>query len=72
MRYETIGGQVTKGETFQKMLYHLDELQECATVMSHLSGLNDEPLNVKGWLAVAEMIKLNRVTITKFAQKGFQ
>ncbi len=72
MKYETIGGQVTRGETFAKMIHNLREAQECAAVLSHLSGLNNEKLNSQGWLATSEMLKKTAINVTKFAQKGFQ
>lgn len=72
MKYETIGGQVTQGETYMKMMDHLRELQECAAVMAHLANANDEKLLAQGWLATTEMFKLVQSQVTKLATKGLQ
>jgi hypothetical protein len=72
MKYETIGGQVTQGETYMKLMDHLREAQECAAVLSHLTGLNDEKLLSQGWLGISEMFKLIQGQVTKLATKGLQ
>ena len=35
-KYSTIGGQVTRGEAFAKLIHHLNEAADQAAVLSHL------------------------------------
>ena len=35
-KYSTIGGQVTRGESFAKLIHHLNEAADQAAVLSHL------------------------------------
>lgn len=72
MKYETIGGQVTRGETFAKLLMHLREAQECCAVLGHLEGLHSAPLIQQGWYAVSEMLKRTQFQVTKFAKEARQ
>jgi hypothetical protein len=72
MKYETIGGQVTQGETYRKLMDHLREAQECAAALSHLTGMNDEKLLSQGWVGISEMFKLIQGQVTKLATKGLQ
>lgn len=68
-KFETIGGQVTEGETFAKLLEHLREAQDAAAVLGHLAQANDHALRGRGWLAVSEMLKLTIHNVTKLAMK---
>ena len=74
-KYSTIGGQVTRGETFAKLIHHLNEAADQAAVLSHLHNTElskmDE-LSAKGWLAVHEMLLKVRHTITELAKNKFQ
>ena len=71
-KYSTIGGQVTRGEAFAKLIHHLNEAADQAAVLSHLHNTEisklDE-LSAKGWLAVHEMLLKVRHTITELAKK---
>lgn len=72
MRYETIGGQVTQGINFAKMLDLLRELQECTAVQGHLvkmqgSGHKDDAL-AAGWLVISENLKMMERFVTQMAQ----
>ena len=72
MKYETIGGQVTRGETYAKLMDHLREAQECACVLAHLHNTEDNDMDkllAKGWLGVAEMFRLTQHKITLMAMK---
>jgi len=72
LKYETIGGQVTRGETYAKLMDHLREAQECACVLSHLhntEGNDMDKLLAKGWLGVAEMFRVTQLKITQMAMK---
>ncbi len=72
MRYETIGGQVTRGETYAKLMDHLREAQECACVLAHLHNTEDNDMDkllARGWLGVAEMFRLAQDKVTKLAMK---
>jgi hypothetical protein len=72
---ESTGGVVTRGETFSKLLHHLDEARECASVMAHLhntEGREADKLLVKGWLGVAELFLQLRKQVTELAMKRMQ
>ena len=74
-KYSTIGGQVTRGEAFSKLLHHLNEAADQAAVISHLhitEGSKMEELMAQGWKGVHEMLLLVRNTIVKMAQNKFQ
>lgn len=71
MTIPTIGGRPSTGETFTKLLYHLDEIQELCAVMAHLNNTesgDQVALHVKGWLAMAEMFKLTRHNVVELAK----
>jgi hypothetical protein len=72
---ESTGGVVTRGETFSKLLHHLDEARECASVMAHLhntEGNDADTLLAKGWLGVAELFLRLRHQVTELATKRMQ
>ena len=74
-KYSTIGGQVTRGEAFAKLLHHLNEAADQAAVISHLhntEGSQMENLMAKGWLGVHEMLIMIRAKITEMAKNKFQ
>jgi len=73
MRYETIGGQVTRGETYAKLMDHLREAQECCYVLSHLhrTESGDKDAILAGmWMAVGEAFRIHQMKITEMAKKG--
>lgn len=75
MKYETLGGQVTRGETYAKMLDHMRELQDCAAVMAHLhntEGNDMDKLLAKGWLGISEMFRLIEHKVTALAMGKLQ
>jgi hypothetical protein len=74
-KYPTIGGVVTRGETFTKILHHLDELQDLYAVMAHLLRTEDGPMDrllSKGWLGMVELTKMQRHKITEMAMGKLQ
>lgn len=74
-KYETIGGQVTRGETFAKLLDHLREAEECCYVISHLHNTedaNNDRLLATGWRGVGQMLELVRSRVTKMAAGKLQ
>lgn len=68
--FSTIGGQVTRGETYSKLLHHLSEAEDCMQVMGHLHQTEDtdkDRLLAHGWRGMAELIQRLRTQITKLA-----
>lgn len=70
--WETVGGQVTQGINFAKMLDLLRELQEVMAVQGHLvkmqgSGDRDNAL-AAGWLVCAENIRMIERFVIQMAQ----
>jgi hypothetical protein len=47
----------TSGEVFAKLLEHMREAQDCCAMLSHLEGLNDQPVRSRGWLSIEEQLK---------------
>ena len=75
MKYETVAGQVTRGETYAKLMDHLREIQECAAVMAHLhntEGNDADQLIAKGWLGVAELFRMIQHKVTDLAMRKMQ
>jgi hypothetical protein len=75
MPYETIGGQITRGELYAKIMDHLREIQDSCCMMAHLHNTehNDmDKLLAKGWLGMAEMFRLVQFKVTKLAQNKLQ
>ena len=73
--FSTIGGVVTKGETFSLLLHHLDMARDQMLVMSHLHKTEDsnkDDLRAKGWAAMAEMHKLIRHKVVEMAKGSIQ
>lgn len=74
-KYSTIGGQVTRGEAFSKLLHHLNEAADQAAVLSHLHNTEIsemDQLMAKGWLGIHELMLRMRHTITEMAKNKFQ
>lgn len=73
----TIGGVVTQGEVYTKLLYHLREAQNLMATMAHLIQMQDssnplEGLLAKGWLGMSEMMAMIIDKVTKLATKRLQ
>lgn len=74
-KYETLGGVVTRGETYAKLMDHLREAQDCCAVLSHLHNTEDneaDKLLARGWLGVAEMFRLVQHKVTQMAMGKLQ
>ena len=72
---ETVGGIATRGETFSKLLHHLDEARECASVMAHLhntEGNDVDKFFARCWLDIAELLLRFRHQVTEMAKRGLQ
>lgn len=75
MSLPTIGGVVTRGETYTKLLHHLVECQELCAVMSHLHQTEDSAMDktlAHGWLAIAEHMRVMQHQVTKMAMNKLQ
>lgn len=73
--FSTIGGVVTRGETYSKLLWHLQEAQDMCAVMSHLHSTEDnhmDKLLAKGWLGIAENMKRMQGIVTEMAMNKLQ
>lgn len=73
--FPTIGGVVTRGETYAKLLHHLSEAQNLCCVMAHLhqtEGNEVDSLLAKGWLGMAELYRMNQQVVTKMAMGRMQ
>lgn len=74
-KYETLGGHVTRGEAFSKLLHHLSEAADQAALLGHLHNTEESEMDrllAKGWLGVHELILRMRTQITKLAANKFQ
>lgn len=74
-KYETIGGVVTRGETYAKIIDLLDQLMDQLAVMAHLhntEGNDMDKLLAKGWLGIVELMKRMKYQITQLATRGLQ
>lgn len=70
-KYETLGGHVTRGETYSKIIFLLDELRDQCLIMGHLHKTEDsnmDPLLAKGWYGIEEMLRMFRAQIVELAQ----
>jgi hypothetical protein len=72
MHYETVGGQVTQGMNYLKMLDLLRELQEATALQGHLvraqgSTAKDNAL-ADGWICISENLKMMERFVTTMAQ----
>jgi hypothetical protein len=75
MTYSTIGGQVTRGETYAKLMDHLREAQECCIVMSHLHNTETDVHDValsRGWMIIGELMRMFQHKVTSLAQGKLQ
>lgn len=71
----TIGGVVTRGEVFTKLIDHLRECQDLCAVMAHLHNTEDSHMDktlAHGWLAISEHLKLMQRQVTQMAMNKLQ
>ncbi len=74
-KYETVGGQVTRGEAYAKLLEFLREAQDQALVLAHLHNTESsdhDKASARGWLMIAEQLRRMQHVITDLARAGFQ
>ncbi len=74
-KYETIGGHVTRGETFAKIIDLIDQLRDQCAVMAHLHRAEDgarDDLLATGWLGIAELFAVVRRRVVELAQGRLQ
>ena len=74
-KYETIGGQVTRGETTTKIIDLVDQLIDQCAVMAHLhntEGNDMDKLLAKGWLGIVELIRRLRYQLVEMAKGKLQ
>lgn len=71
----TIGGVVTRGEVYMKMLDHLRQIQDLTATMSHLHQTEDNDMDkllAKGWLGMTELFKRVEHQVTSLAMNKLQ
>lgn len=74
-KYSTIGGTATRGEAFSKLIHHIEEAADQASVLSHLHNTEISEMDAlmsKGWLGVHELLLRMKTQITKMAMNKFQ
>jgi len=72
---ETSSGIPTRGEAYTKLMYHLDEAQNQALIISHLHNTEDSPtdkLFAKGWLGVGELLRIFKFKVVELAKGNMQ
>ncbi len=66
----------THGEAYSKLIYHLDEVMNQAAILAHLTraqaNTGKDRAMADGWIAVVEMFKRIRYSVTKLAQGKLQ
>ena len=65
----------TAGEEFSKLLHHIDECRNCASMLMHLykeQGSSKDLALSKGWFVIAENFKLQRAYIVEMAKGKLQ
>jgi len=68
--YETIGGQVTRGETYAKLCDMLRDAEECCYILGHLHNTEDgskDALIATGWRGVGQLLEKVRAQIGHLA-----
>ena len=68
--YETIGGNVSEGETFSQLTEYLRLAEECCYTISHLARANDDNIRADGFLRSGQNLAKMRELITTFTTKG--
>ena len=75
MTIPTFAGQPTRGETFAKLIHHLDEVRELCAVMSHLHRTEDNSIDAllaQGWLGMAELFLRIRQRVVEMGKGRLQ
>lgn len=74
-RLPTIGGVVTRGEVYMKMLDHLRQVQDLTATMAHLHNTENNDMDkllAKGWLGMTELFKQVEHRVTSLAMNKLQ
>ena len=74
-KYETVGGTITRGETYAKLMDHLREAEECCYVISHLHNTEDSAMDrtlAHGWRGIGQLLEQTRNKIMYFAARRMQ
>ena len=74
-KYETIGGQVTRSETYSKLMDLLREAEECCYVISHLHNTEDSAIDrtlAHGWRGIGQLLAEIRGKIVTLASRKMQ
>lgn len=74
-KYETVGGTVTFGETYTKLLDLLREAEDCCYILAHLrntEGGARSQLLATGWRGCGQLMARLRTQITKMAMNKLQ
>ena len=75
MSYSTIGGHITRGETYAKLTDHLREAQDCCDMMGHLHNTEGNDMDktlAKGWLGMSQLLREVTNKITQLAANKLQ
>ena len=70
-KYETVGGHVSRGETFAKILDLTDQLLDQCAVMAHLHNTEDSAKDrflAQGWLCMHHAFKLIRHQLVQLSK----
>jgi len=63
----------TRGDTYDKLRYHVVQAQDSAAMMAHLHGMEDnakDQARAKQWIQVSELFKQIMAKLNKLAQSG--
>lgn len=73
-KYPTSGGQVTRADAYDKFMYHVQEAQDMAYILSHLHNTEDGPMEkvmAKGWFTIGELFKVIRLQVIDLVAHKF-
>lgn len=68
----TVAGQLSRAETYMKLLHHLGECQSLCAVMSHLHNTEDHDVDrliAKAWIEMSELFRRQAIGVTQLAQR---
>ena len=70
--FSTIGGIATRDEAYRKLIHHLEEAQNQALVIGHLTNTENDQMSkllAKGWYGIGEMLHNARLQIQRLATR---
>jgi len=74
-KYETLGGAITRGETYSKLCDLIREAESCCYVMAHLHNTENNEMDhllAKGWLGMGELFKQVNNRVVQLAMRKLQ